>query len=70
MNHFFFEVRGRERIRDLRNEGLMSQAIHRNRITKPNILHRLPGGVSRILRFVFHNSQAEEKTVIEFRSQT
>lgn len=70
MNHFFFEVRGKEKLRKLRNEGLVNQAIHRARPAKPNILHGLRGGFSTILRFVFRISQAEKKTAIEFRSQT
>lgn len=70
MNHFFFEVRGREKVRELRNEGLVNQAIHKARSARPNILHGLQCGISTILRFVSRNSQTEKKTVIEIRSQT
>lgn len=30
MNQFFFEARGKEKVRDLLNEGMRSQAYHRS----------------------------------------
>ena len=39
MNQFYYEQRGKEKIKDLMKEGMRSQAHYRS---KPNILHRLP----------------------------
>jgi hypothetical protein len=39
MNQFFYETRGKEKVRELMKEGTRSQAHTRS---NPNILHRLP----------------------------
>jgi hypothetical protein len=42
MNQFFFESRGREKVNDLMNEGMRSQAYHRSGASRGNLLSRLP----------------------------
>jgi len=42
MNQFFLESRGKEKVKDLMNEGTMSQAYHRSRSSKASFLSRLP----------------------------
>ena len=41
MNHFYLEQSSKERIRQLRAEGLMSQAYHRSRPAGAGLLARL-----------------------------
>ena len=41
MNRYFYEVRGKEKVRDLLEEGLRSQAAHRASASKPGLLHGL-----------------------------
>jgi hypothetical protein len=69
MNHLFLEVRGREKLNELRREGLMSQAFCRNKPEKPNIFVGLWGGFSTLLRFLFRIPHTKKKTVVESRSQ-
>ena len=42
MNQFFLETRGKEKVKDLMNEGMMSQAHHRSRSRKSSFLSRIP----------------------------
>jgi hypothetical protein len=42
MNHYFIESRAREKLADLRTEGIMSQAIYRSGAPRLGILHGLP----------------------------
>jgi len=42
MNQFFYESRGKEKVKDLLNEGQRSQAFHRSGAPKPSLLNRLP----------------------------
>ena len=42
MNQFFYEQRGKEKVRDLMQEGMTSQAHHRSGTRKPGILRQLP----------------------------
>lgn len=69
MNHFFFEVRSREKLNELRSEGLMSQAFYRNK-PGPNIFVGVWGKFSTLLRLLFRIPQTEKKTVVESRSKT
>ena len=39
MDPFFYEVRSKEKIKDLMEEGMRSQAHYRS---QPNVSHRLP----------------------------
>jgi len=42
MNQFFFESRGKEKVKDLMNEGMMSQSHHRSRSRRPGLFSRIP----------------------------
>ncbi|HEY6072789.1 MAG TPA: hypothetical protein VIV15_05175 [Anaerolineales bacterium] len=42
MNQFFYEQRGKEKIKDLMNEGMRSQAHSRTRKTGPGYRSKLP----------------------------
>ena len=42
MNQFFYESRGKEKIKDLMEEGMRSQAVHRAGAPKLNALRGLP----------------------------
>jgi hypothetical protein len=42
MNQFFYESRGKEKVKDLMKEGMGSQAYHRSRAPKPSLLNGLP----------------------------
>ena len=42
MNQFFYESRGKEKIKDLREEGMRNQAFHRSGAPKLDLLHGLP----------------------------
>jgi hypothetical protein len=42
MNQFFFESRGKEKIKDLREEGMRSQAFYRSGAPKLSLLRGLP----------------------------
>lgn len=42
MNQFFFESRGREKVREALDEGLRSQAYYRSGASRGNLLSRLP----------------------------
>jgi hypothetical protein len=42
MNQFFYESNGKEKVRDLMNEGMMSQAYERSGAGKRSFLHRIP----------------------------
>ena len=59
MNQFFFESRGKEKIRDLMEEGMRSQAAHRSEKSKdflprwPKVLLLLLGIVG-ILELLWH----------------
>jgi hypothetical protein len=41
MNQFFYESRGREKIREIQAEGLRSQAFHRSGSPSLGLFHRL-----------------------------
>jgi len=49
MNQSFYESRSKEKINDLRKEGMMSQAYYRSHTSKSNILSKLPKPVIIIL---------------------
>jgi hypothetical protein len=42
MNQFFFESRGKEKIKDLMKEGMRSQEFHRSGAPKLNLARGLP----------------------------
>ena len=42
MNQFFYESRGREKVRELTKEGLNSQEYYRSRTSKTGYLRGLP----------------------------
>jgi hypothetical protein len=42
MNHFFYESAGKEKVRNLRKEGLRSQEFHRSGAPKLSLLRGLP----------------------------
>jgi len=42
MNQFFYESRGKERVKELMNEGLASQAQHRSRTSRASLWSKLP----------------------------
>jgi hypothetical protein len=42
MNEFFYESRGKERLKELRNEGESSQAFYRSGAPKLSLLRGLP----------------------------
>ena len=42
MNQFFYEARGKEKVRELREEGMTSQAYHRSGASKAGILSKIP----------------------------
>lgn len=37
MNHFYYEFRGKEKLRELVEDGLRSQALHRLGVLKPRL---------------------------------
>lgn len=42
MNHFSYEVMGKEKVRDLQEEGMRNQALHRSGAPKFSFLPGLP----------------------------
>lgn len=42
MNQFFYESSGKEKLRDLMNEGMTSQAYERSGVGKRSFLYRIP----------------------------
>jgi hypothetical protein len=42
MNHFSYEVMGKEKVKGFRDEGLRNQEVHRSNTRKMNFLGRLP----------------------------
>jgi hypothetical protein len=42
MNHFSYEIMGKEKVKDLQEEGMRSQAFHRAGAPKPALLRGLP----------------------------
>lgn len=42
MNQFFYEARSKEKVRDLRKEGMESQAFHRSGAPKRSLINGLP----------------------------
>lgn len=42
MNEFFYQSRGKEKVRELREEGMTSQAYHRSGAPRADILSRIP----------------------------
>jgi hypothetical protein len=42
MNQFFFESRGKEKIKELREEGMRNQAFHRSGAPKEDLMRGLP----------------------------
>jgi hypothetical protein len=42
MSQFFYEQRGKEKVKDLLNEGQRSQAFYRSRVPKTSLLNGLP----------------------------
>ena len=42
MNQFFYESRGKEKVRELRNEGMRSQTFHRSGAPRLGLLRNLP----------------------------
>ena len=65
MNHFFFEVRSREKLEELRSEGLVSQAFYRNRTVKQHIFNGIRGGILTVLRLVVRKPHVETNRVIK-----
>lgn len=60
MNQFFYESRGKEKVKDLLNEGQHSQAFHRSGAPKLGLLRGLPKlivvilGILGILELLVH----------------
>ena len=60
MNEFFYESRGKEKLKELRNEGESSQAFHRSGAPKLSLLRGLPKviimllGILGILELLMH----------------
>jgi len=42
MNQFFFETRGKEKVKELMNEGMTGQALSRSSFRRPSFLSRIP----------------------------
>jgi len=42
MNQFFYETRGKEKVKSLMEEGMRSQTLQRSGVTKSSLLHNLP----------------------------
>ena len=42
MNQSFYESKAREKLNNLRNEGMMSQSYYRSRSSKGNLISKLP----------------------------
>jgi hypothetical protein len=42
MNHFSYEVMGKEKVRGFQEEGLRNQEVHRSDSPKPGLLRSLP----------------------------
>ena len=42
MNQFFYESRGKEKVNDLREEGIRNQEFHRSGAPKLDALHGMP----------------------------
>jgi hypothetical protein len=42
MNQFFYETRGKEKVNDLMQEGMRSQAYSKSGAPKPSLLNGLP----------------------------
>jgi hypothetical protein len=42
MNHFSYDVLGKEKVRDLQNEGVRSQSFHRSGAPRLSLLRGLP----------------------------
>ena len=42
MNHFSYDVMRKEKIRELQQEGLVNQSLHRSGAPKPSLLTELP----------------------------
>ena len=42
MNHFSYEIMGKEKVRGFQEEGLRNQAVHRSGVSKLSFLNRLP----------------------------
>lgn len=49
MNHFFYEQRGKEKVKDLLEEGQRSQAFYRSGASKLSLLHSLQQPILRFL---------------------
>jgi hypothetical protein len=60
MNQFFYESRGKEKVRELRNEGMRNQAFHRSGAPKLAAIRGLPKlilglmGILGLLRLLIH----------------
>jgi hypothetical protein len=42
MNQFFYEIRGKEKVKGLMEEGMRSQTFRRSGVTKSSLAHNLP----------------------------
>ena len=42
MNQFFYETRGKEKVKSLMEEGMQSQSLRGSKGTKSSIVHNLP----------------------------
>ena len=42
MNHFSYEVMGKEKVKGFQEEGMRNQAVHRSGASKLSLPHRLP----------------------------
>lgn len=55
MNQFFFETRGKEKVRKLMDEGIRSQAYHRSRVqgaSLPKLIIIFLGALGLLMMFV------------------
>ena len=55
MNQFYYETRGKEKIRELQAEGIRSQAYHRTGAPRMGIFH----GLQKLLKVI--QGQSKEK---------
>ena len=61
MNHVFLEERSKEKLDNLRNEGVRSQKYYRSRNKKTSLLHIFGKGITAILKVKLHKNSSREK---------
>jgi len=61
MNQIFLEERCREKVKDLLNEGVMSQEYYRNRTNHPTRFHHLARSAGTILKAIISILSSKKK---------